>query len=450
MSRRGGQRAPGVKEPFRLPHRLLDATTLLAAFLLVEAVGRAWSYGRAMPGVDYYQYWVAGQALVEFPELDLYVEADRRVLAGVYAGRAARPGASREHRLAAAYRSDRLALSGTPFLYSLFAPLFSGERNYNADFARFRALSMLCAGVSLLWLARMCRVSGLTTLLILASYYLWYAPFYSELTVGNVNQIQLGCVALALGLLHGAGSARRRLAAGAVIGATVMLKPNIVVGALLLGVFWLASRRYRTAAQVASGVLFGAALAATYAGIRSGGMGIWWAWRHALRYVVTEIDYSLGGGNMALSRVLSELAAVQAGPVLGLGLVGLISAGVVLAGARIAAAPGAPRDVGIPEVLVFFSGINAGLLASRIVWLHYFVLLYPLVILILCARRAGSGEDYFPWPWRLGALVTLAGLGIPPGPPFRYAATSAVGMLLLYGLSVAWLMRTGRGRTVDG
>ena len=74
----------------------------------------------------------------------------------------------------------------------------------------------------------------------------WFAPALSDVRVGNVNRVQLGWLALYLGLAScrrlGGG---RNVVAGLVLGLGVAFKPNLAFPALTLGLGWMVLGRWR-------------------------------------------------------------------------------------------------------------------------------------------------------------------------------------------------------------
>src|SRR5262245_50602526 len=76
---------------------------VLLAVLLAVALGGMWSAITYAPGIDFYQFWVVGQAVEEKLVDDVYAPEARPRLAQTFLGRAAL-GSSRRQQAAADFR----------------------------------------------------------------------------------------------------------------------------------------------------------------------------------------------------------------------------------------------------------------------------------------------------------------------------------------------------------
>src|SRR5262245_45667939 len=114
---------------------------VLLALLLAVALGGMWSSITYAPGIDFYQFWVVGQAVEEKLVDDVYAAAARPRLAQTFFARAAQ-SASQRQRAAADFRKEEVQAASTPFLYTAFWALQSGD--YDADLLRYRLLGLAC------------------------------------------------------------------------------------------------------------------------------------------------------------------------------------------------------------------------------------------------------------------------------------------------------------------
>jgi hypothetical protein len=149
--------------------------------------------------------------------------------------------------LASSYRRDDLRLSSTPFLYAVMS-LFSGV-DYDFDLRFCRFVSGLLAVVAILILGYFARFSLFLSSLIAFLYLFFFAPYRSDLYVGNINQLQLFLLVLLLAAVKGKQSLFWFFG-GLVAAGICFLKPNLVLILPMLSIFWLLQRLLSQAAHV--------------------------------------------------------------------------------------------------------------------------------------------------------------------------------------------------------
>jgi len=142
-------------------------------------------------GVDFYQFWVVGQALGHTDVTDVYSTGGRRRLGAEYLDLARREANPR--RAAVAEYRQTLETYSTPFLYAVLKTLSGGD--YEIDFRNYRLLMLACLVLGVAILARLLGHSLAMTLGAIAVFSAWFAPFTSDMRVGNVNSIQLALLA---------------------------------------------------------------------------------------------------------------------------------------------------------------------------------------------------------------------------------------------------------------
>jgi hypothetical protein len=96
-----------------------------ALALVIAGLFIQWRRGNSSVGIDFYQFWIGGQAVRQHRVDNLYGAYGREALASDGQARAALPGAGQRLRLATRQRS-RVETFSTPFLYSAFA-LFGSD-----------------------------------------------------------------------------------------------------------------------------------------------------------------------------------------------------------------------------------------------------------------------------------------------------------------------------------
>jgi len=99
--------------------------------LVILAVAQAWSYSQKLVCIDYYQFWVMGQAMRTMPVADIYSGDERqRIGKAMFEKAQALAGPDEEARAASkqfqiARRIQKPRATSTPWLYTVFG-LFAG------------------------------------------------------------------------------------------------------------------------------------------------------------------------------------------------------------------------------------------------------------------------------------------------------------------------------------
>jgi hypothetical protein len=424
-----------------------DPALYLALALFCIAISNSWWSARSSVGVDYYQYWVAGQAVARHDVRSIYSQSDRRILRDQFLAQATSSSAGRSTRqLLAAQGHPELELFSTPLMYSLFAATTTGD--YEQDYWRFR---LLCLVVTLASLPTLCHMFGLspTATLIVTSLLTWLSPPYmSDVRVGNVNQLLLGLLTLFLWSTRHPHRYWRDLFGGFVLGFAVMFKPTISMAAVLLILVWLIDREYRAVLLHALGLFAAVLVALVVSRHYFGSLECWTDWLTLL----TTLDswrISVSLGNESLSRLVLEWTGRDISAVLLLCLLG-----VTLTLAWL----GRGRDSGTLDPRLARSSMAVGvgcvitLLASKLAWLHYFVLAAPLLLYLYRQDNDGGTHDLATDLRRLAVLAAIVLYSVQPvflligpnGTQVHIAAIISAGTATL--LTAAWIDLSGRGR----
>ena len=393
----------------------------LAAVLATAGATRAWRAGRHSAGIDFYQYWVVGQALVRGDVTGIYDHGRRAALGQEFLRRAQASGSPRE-RAAADFRRVLEPMS-TPFLFTVLAPF--ALLGYDAAYDTFRAVGLLALALSVFALGRLAGWTRVERLLLVSFLVFVFQPVSADLRVGNVGQIGLGMLALSA-VLAASAATPHQVAAGAVLAAAAAFKPNVAAAAPLLMCWWAVSGQRRRLAAQAAGMLAGATVAFLMGAWAFDSTGAWTEWLAAVR-----------GGELAAMPVeagnVSPLALASSGLGLTPGPLPLVLACAAMAFAlwrgRHASATGPAAD--LP---VLAAGCLILLLASPLVWLHYLCLAVPAVIVALSAP--------VPSRW-LGLAATIAIAADPWREPtgienpLLTGTVAALGVGVLFALMLA-------------
>lgn len=391
-----------------------------------------WSLGRASPGVDFYQFRVVAQAAGR-GDGSVYDDDSRARVGTEFLRRATTDEDSEARRVAAQYRRVLEPL-GTPFLYTVVRPLASGR--YERDFRAFCLLSLASCLLGLFLIGRLLRYPPTTTLLLLAFVTLAFQPLKSDVRVGNVNQIQLGMLAAYLRLAGGPDRSRAQIAAGALLGAAVLFKPNLAGIVPLLAVSWLLHGRYRKLILQGAGLAAGVAAAVLASALLFGSLGAWSDWLATFRAFPLS-TFRVEHGNFGLVRLAYEGLDVEIGPHLALAASAAILVCLWLGRRR----EGAATARGAEATLVG-AGCLVPLLSAPLVWQHYVLLALPAVLVLLRPEEDPGRPGRGAWRRALTA-VALTAIAIDPYAELfemrgltQQAVVVSAGLILLFVLTL--------------
>ncbi len=417
--------------------------TVLAFVLLAGSLVFRWQYAVASSTTDYYLSWVVPEALARAPIGDIYAaDAQQRMEAVLRET----PAAGSQDRLEAdaavtaeLYRNGAYSIH-SPFLYSVMALLSRGD--YEADRRVFIAFCIACFSAAVLLLGTVLGFGLPLSMLFLVFFNYQSAPLVSDMTVGNVNQVQLLQIALFSALLARA----HRFAAGVMLGLGIMFKLNT---AFLLPVAALApllDGEWRKGSRLLAGTAAGAA-GAVFLSLAS--IGTWSMWGAFFRNLFARMNVpSLNGvcplenGNYGLSMLLYRATNRDVSSLLAMLLLAAVAAVFLLT--RRVAGRASDRERALQEAfLAAGAGSAIMLLSSPLVWLHYYLFLVPAALYLL--RPAGDGGRVIlriAAGFALALLSTLVAMLLDDVLYEAIAVNAAALLLLLLILLERWLDRT--------
>lgn len=366
----------GIGQSFKNPLNLI-----LAALTILALLG-AWQFSKESPGVDYYVAWVAADAVNNDTPHNIYDSSSRYTLAVLYRNKAdAQKDAPRQKQMAA-YRTE-LHMTATPFLYWVTGLLTTGD--YERDLTLWHLLSLILVTISILVMCRLLKFTPATSLAILLPVLVWFAPLQSDLRVGNVNSFQLGLIGLIFWLQSRQANRGYLFATGLAIGLLVMFKPNLGPVALMFAGGWLVRRQFMQLGVSLAGMVTGALTAVLTSSIWVGSTTVWLDW---LKFIQLVVGHSFGqkSGNYA---TVSQISS-------GISPLGQLSTAIILSllclaffwwGRRRVNASASDLDdknrLFVENSLLIATGCIITMLASTLVWLHYYLLIIPMLIVTL-------------------------------------------------------------------
>lgn len=351
--------------------------TLLLLVLVLTGLNNHWEM---MPGdapTDFFTYWIA----------PTYVEAGAG--SGIY-------GAQNEIRVREFGKTPSPALdpaaasvgaeivnftnTQTPLLYALVGMASSGR--LLADTASFNVASTIAL---LGGLALLCLLLGLDldmSLLLFAIVLQAFTPLRTDVVNANIARTQLFLV-VAAGYLLMRPQKWGGFAGGALLGFGLALKPSTLLAPFFLILARTAGKQWRKLAEETAGGLAGLVFGVAVGGWYFGSVSIWGEWFDRM--------YNLPGGlsplisyNLALPIIVEELVGLNFSSVILVGGLVITSARFWFYAAHFAegGSAGGGGEKGM-EFKALALGLAAYLLFYKLVWVHYYLFLLPLIALAL-------------------------------------------------------------------
>jgi hypothetical protein len=280
------------------------------------------------------------------------------------------------------------------------------------------------------------RLSAVATVLLLTFLTADFAPVVSDLGVGNINEVQLFGAAL---FIFFAARSRYWLA-GIAIGLATMIKPTTAIVLVLAVVVGVVDREYRRLVRVLGGALGAAVGAIAISGVYFGNPKMWIAFIQNLSGTLGEGSYPLEKGNYGLAKLLFG----GSGPGTTMILVVLLAVfvWVIWSSRRIGAEAAAPNAFAAAGV-----GCAMMLLSSPLAWVHYFVLLIPLLLYVVRAATDADAETFWgTWMGRALCFLPLLLLSVVAqfnlgGNPWGLASAFNFAAVLTLGLAMVQIRR---------
>ncbi len=387
-----------------------DTTCVLVTLMVLFGLARTWYSADTSAAIDFYQFWVMGQAIGTPDVNNIYSQERREILGAQFLSRFEKSGESKGGLVAARHRKT-LETYSTPFLYSAFRLFSTGA--YDFDLTVFRLVSL---STLLLSTVVFCRVFGysLPGTIAAAALFVGYSePVGSELRVGNVNILLLGFVTFWLWVQCRSRSVAGGILAGAVLGFAAMFKPTVMPVAGLVFLSLLVDRDFGSLLLQAFGFGLGVVVAVSYTACVFGSVRCWIEWISAVMSMPEQV-IPLRMGNLALGRAVSQWTGI--GPIW-LAAAALASAVCAVWAARNRLNKGGQtaREEGqqhqINQAGVIAAGSLIYLISGTLVWLHYFVLAIPAALLALRSFQTPPRAD-IPERFVRQVLATLAVFGV--------------------------------------
>lgn len=375
---------------------------ILSLVLLALLSLNTWETRLPIAGIDFYHYWGVAKA----PQLSALSLQNPYVSSGAYAdvlNQHADTSGDQILKEANAYRRT-LDLTGTPLLYTVFSVL---PTNYSLAIKGFR-LAQLVLFIAAIFLVGCLRgnSSGFMPLALVLS--ATFLPFLSDVTVGNLNTIQLFLL-VALALLieqKQPQTSHGRWRSGLIILCCLvfitLLKPNLLLASLMLGAAFLAKYGLPRLTIVIPGGLAFTTLVVTITNMCLGSAQVWLDWYELVSASQDRLAYPIAAGNYSTTLLLAQLYkldivtavnAIAGFLIISFGSIVAIAAtkqGDSLLRSSRAVVLSILQDTG----LMVSIAVVVTIALSPLVWAHYYTLLLLPALWLLDPRRPGSPGNW--------------------------------------------------------
>lgn len=374
----------------------------LVLALLCVVLSDLWWTGQTYIGIDYYQYWIAAQALKNNDVKNIYCESDSKILKDKFLSQAESNSKGKlTLQLRAAKSRSHLELFSTPLMYSFFAAITLGD--YEKDFRNFRVLSLMIFLISLITLSRLFALSVMETVIMISLLTRLFDPYMSDARVGNVNQILIGFLTLFLWLKRQSQWAWSDVVSGFVLGVAVMFKPTISIVPMLLIAVWLTDRKHKTILTQSLGFCLSAVVALLITGYYFGSFECWTEWLAILKKDdLWSIPVTMG--NQSLSNLLLQCHGIDVSTIL---LIGLLTITTVIIWHGRSRSRGKTDADFHRESWAVGMGCVIMLMISKLVWMHYYLLATPLLLYLLRHEKGREPGSYATLLRKIMALVII-------------------------------------------
>ena len=365
-----------------------------------------WEKANQSSTVDYFVYWGVVQSQSIKPVDNIYDFNCQKLMFSRLKENAKNKKYSVKREVATDFSSkhhdDTLEANASPLLYTVVGMMSGGD--YDADQHTYIIVCLTCFLVSIVMLCRLLKIAPLLMLALSAYFVTFYAPLLSDIRAGSVNQIQLFIIALFIYLT----AKSRPILAGVVIGAGIMLKPNILIILVLSVLLAIIEKEYKKCLALAIGVGAGMMAAVTVSSIYFGNAHIWLDFIKSLPHTlsVSNVLHSLDEGNLGLAMLIYNVTGYNISIFLSIFFMVVFFSVLFFSGNNDSAAGHGKTDNLIGAFIAAGIGCATMLLSANLVWLHYYVLQIPLILFLF--RPTGEHNGYLRPQFVVMVLLLIA------------------------------------------
>ncbi|MCB4756390.1 MAG: hypothetical protein LHV69_05045 [Elusimicrobia bacterium] len=385
---------------------------------------------RSFGPIDFYQYWVTGQALTSYSIDAMYSSSDQLQVTKEFLRSA--PLRSYRYYRAAKFRAGEFQPAQTPFLFFFFHLVSTGQ--YDLDYNIFFFVSLLLFFTGFFIYASIFNLPVAAALLAYLLVVNYFGPFIHDCDVANLNTFQVGLLALLLLFRRSLNSQWAWGISGALLAFLLFLKPNAIYIALLLFFAWITEKELRRFSATMRGFLIMGLVAFL------GPMFLFRSWH-------CWYDWGVGYANMVSgwlnNNFLCKLGVQVPSSVhwlMGGGLA--LPPSVILVWRRMkvkrSALPYFDDTIKRDGLMIGLGGVIY-ILSGQLIHYHYFVLVLPLIAFLLrFPDRVSSSWVKGLRPRHLVAISSVLFVGS------SLTKWSFIGVLFLYVMGLWDLLSLGK------
>ena len=429
------------------PHKLQPNSSLKTLLLLLSllifanTLNASWKNAVKFPSIDFFTWWVVPHTLSTQDTHHIYSEQGRKELAqtAIYDIKKFKTSPAQKQALKAVLQlyDQKIITTATPFFYSALNRIVS--RHYRYDRIRFIVISLTCSTASFFILGRMLGYPWTAIFLIASFFFAFFSPFLIDLKVGNCNQIQLFMLSLFIWFFSRGKNVYTILAAGFILGLAIMLKPNMIFIAVFSVLSLLIHRDFTKLSALTIGILISVAIAVLEGIMYFKNPQIWQEWLATLSATI-GYSFTLKLGNYSLSKMIFEASGFKTSALLYALMVFIFiilllnQKKTVLNSNKLFRHPTGDSETVSEAFVAYGFGIASLLLASGLVWSHYYVLTIPIIFYLLQPQPESnfSGKDA-AIKWGTGLILLLLSRN------FTELLHSDVAMAFICNLSITGL-----------
>jgi len=403
----------------------------LLSLLAVISLAVAWKNAANNEGKDFYQFWVVGQCL-DRPDIHIYSPDARNHVGAEFLLKAQQSGNT--NLIAVANYRGWLQTYSTPFLYASFR--FFSTGNYDTDLRNYRLLMLAALAVGIFIFFRLLKQPWTLAVLTFAVLLVWFDPLASDLYVGNVNSLQFGALAIYLWIVTRMRWQFRDVVGGAILGLTLVFKPNLIFVAIALAACWIVRGNFRRLWFQAVGGIVGGVLAIFFSAVSFHNFRCWREWFSSLHTLSADNIIAVSNGNFSPVQIVYERFHLNIALPLAIVLTALVVWSLWKRRKDSQLSANEPADMP-PEIFAVAIGCLLTAVASRLTWFHYYTLTIPAFIFLLPAATVRKPSPGFilkqiPFVLALAALTPIPALAVALDTNGQAVLAASAGLLLFF------------------
>lgn len=363
---------------------------VLSLIIFINCILLYWVHTRDKYKVDLFTLWAVPQVIAAKNIDNIYSKIGQRELGHEIINQTKSPDVPRWQKRFSAqvvnFYKGRIDSTATPFLYSLTA-IFAKTPDYNSVRIGFNIFTFICFAFSIFLLCRMTGFSMIYSFLIFSIFSSFFTPVISDLGVGNLSQIQLFILTSYI-FFAKSDNFLSIIFSGVILGFGIVLKPNILMVLVLAIILYLFSAYFKKLLSLIIGVISACAVCVWYGSSYFGNYSIWYKFLESLRKTL-DLSYPIEHGNFSFVSLLYYFTKKNFSFAVLLITLIIFLILVLISLKKSSLCPDETviknehREKNLTEA---FSIVGIGclimLLSAPLAWIHYYVLLIPIIIFL--------------------------------------------------------------------